>query len=120
MRDTALRSSGRTLNRAARRPVDHEMRQDRGSKSNPRWLFDGNPKSAPQFATKSCGVANICAASADGWQCCDKQGLRAPAIGHTSSCLFGMVNWLLNEITAEQLGAGTTLEVYIAVPPALE
>ncbi|WP_164763874.1 hypothetical protein [Mesorhizobium sp. M1A.T.Ca.IN.004.03.1.1] len=43
-----------------------------------------------------------------------------PAIGHTSSCLFGMVNWLLNEITAEQLGAGTTLEVYIAVPPALE
>ncbi|BCH19600.1 hypothetical protein MesoLjLa_64510 (plasmid) [Mesorhizobium sp. L-2-11] len=31
-----------------------------------------------------------------------------------------MVSWRLNEITAEQVGAGTTLEVYIAVPPALE
>lgn len=30
-----------------------------------------------------------------------------------------MVSWRLNEITAEQVGAGTTLEVYIAVPPAL-
>jgi hypothetical protein len=30
-----------------------------------------------------------------------------------------MVSWRRNEITAEQVGAGTTLEVYIAVPPAL-
>lgn len=29
------------------------------------------------------------------------------------------VSWRLNEITTEQVGLGTTLEVYIAVPPAL-
>lgn len=30
-----------------------------------------------------------------------------------------MVSWRLNEITAEQVGTGTTFEVYIAVPLAL-
>lgn len=36
-----------------------------------------------------------------------------------SPSVLCMVRWRLNEITAEQVGAGTTLEVYIAVPPAL-
>ncbi|GLS35088.1 hypothetical protein GCM10010869_06760 [Mesorhizobium tianshanense] len=37
-----------------------------------------------------------------------------------SPSVLCMVSWWLNEITAEQMDARTTLEVYIAVPPALE